>query len=203
MAKRRSGARSADFVVVACLLRTVMSLVAFGVTTHGASATQDLPEDLIFRRAVAASQEAQPEWRFTRTIVKASPLMDEQLGVAAGSWIKASDEWVRDRLKSTDEPMWVYVRVYTIATEEAADRWLFRNVPGGVGRGRNVEPYEIGDRATMATYAGPKGITQYETWFRKGRFLVTLKSRSKENIETFAKIVIAAISDAAAEREKH
>ena len=55
----------------------------------------------------------------------------------------------------------------------------------------------------MATYDGPKGFTQYETWFRKGRFLVTLKSRSRENIETFAKIVIAAISDAAAEREKH
>ena len=133
------------------LLRTVVSLLVLVVTTQGASATQDSPERVILGRAVAASRTAEPEWRFVSAIVNApGPLMDEQLGVAAGTW------W-----KSWDESTATHVTIYTIATAEAADRWLHRHAHGGAAKGWTVETYEFGDGATMATYPDPRGFTRY------------------------------------------
>jgi hypothetical protein len=185
MAKSSTGARSHDFVAVACLLRPVVLLIALVVTTQVASATQDSPENLILRRAVAASGKAEPEFRFVSAIVNApGPLMDEQLGVAAGSWYK-----------SLDESTGVHVSIYTIATADAADRWLYRQAHSEVAKGWTVVTYEFGDGANMATSPDPRGFTQYQTAIRKGRFLVMLGGRSKETIERFANILITAISN--------
>ena len=167
------------------LLRTAVSLIALVVTTQAAPATQDSPENLILGRAVAASQKSEPEWQFTPSILNApGPLMDEQLGAAAGSWERLSDS-------STQ----ISVIVYTIATAEAATRWMDRHARGAVANGWTVVTYEAGDGATMSTYPDPRGFTQCETAIRKGRFLVTVSGRSKETIGRFAKILLTAISD--------
>jgi hypothetical protein len=166
-------------------LRTVVSLLALIVAAQGVSATQDSPENLILARAVATSRRVEPEWRFTRSILNApGPLMDEQLGVAGGSW-----EWL------SDSSTLVGVTVYTIATAEAATRWLYRQAHGEVAKGWTVVTYEAGDGANMSTYPDPRGFTQYETTIRKGRFLVTVSGRSQETIERFAKILVTAISN--------
>ena len=163
---------------------------------QGAPATQDSPENLILKRAAAASRKAAPEWRFISAIVNApGPLMDEQLGVAAGSWLKSWDESTGSWYRSLDESTQIHVTIYTIATAEAADRWLNRRAHGEVAKGWTVETYDFADGATMATYPDPRGFTQYETAIRKGRFLVILSGRSKETIERFANIVITAISN--------
>jgi len=196
MAKSSTGARSHDFVAVACLLRPVVLLIALVVTTQAASATQDSPENLILRRAVAASGKAEPEFRFVSAIVNApGPLMDEQLGVAAGSWYKSLDESTGSWYKSLDESTGVHVSIYTIATADAADRWLYRQAHSEVAKGWTVVTYEFGDGANMATSPDPRGFTQYQTAIRKGRFLVMLGGRSKETIERFANILITAISN--------
>jgi hypothetical protein len=167
------------------LLRTAVSLIALVVTTQAASATQDSPENLILGRAVAASRTSEPEWRFIPAILNLpGPLTDEQLGAAGGSWERSSDS-------ST----YISVTVYTIATAEAATRWMSRQAHGAVANGWTVVPYETGDGATMSTYPDPRGFTQYETTIRKGRFLVTVSGRSKETIERFAKILVTAVSN--------
>jgi hypothetical protein len=166
------------------LLRNVVPLIALVVATEGASGTQERPERLILGRAMAASRKAEPEWRFITASFNAPPLMDEELGVAAGSWHRLSDP-----------PENVQVRIHTIATAEAASRWLYRQAHGDVAKGWTVVPYEAGDGANMNTYLDPRGFTQYETAIRKGRFLVFVSGRSQETIERFSKNVVTAISD--------
>src|SRR3954452_624300 len=154
------------------LPRSVVSLVALVLTIQGASATQDSPERLILGRAVAVSRKAEPEWRFISAILnEPGPLMKEQLGAAAGSWEKQSDP-------STQ----VFVTIYTIATGDAAERWLYRQSHGEIAKGWTVVTYEFGDGANMATYPDPRGFTQYETTIRKGRFLLKLSGRSQKTI---------------------
>jgi hypothetical protein len=177
------------------LLQTVVSFVAFVVTAPGALPIQDSPEKLILERAVAASRKAEPGWRFITATLNAPPLMDEQLGAASGSWYKSSDDSTGSWYRSLDESTRVGVTIYTIATTDAADRWLYRHAHGGAAKGWTVVTYEFGDGATMATYPDPRGFTQYQTTIRKGRFLVVLSGRSQETIERFANVLIAAISN--------
>ena len=167
------------------LLRTAVLLIALVVTTQAASASEDSPENLILGRAVAASRKSEPEWRFIPAILNApGPLMDEQLGAAGGSWERLSD-------RSTH----IGVTVYTIATAEAATRWMDRQAHGEVAKVWTVVTYEAGDGATMSTYPDPRGFTQYQTAIRKGRFLLMISGRSKETIGRFAKLLLTAISD--------
>ena len=190
---RRRHAILVEREIVACslriamlthLLRTVVWLIALVVATEGASGTQNRPERLILEEAVAASRKAEPEWRFVTAVFNAPPLTGEELGVAAGSWHRLSDP-----------PENVHVRVHTIATAEAASRWLCRQAHGDVAKGWTVVPYEAGDGANMNTYLDPRGFAQYETAIRKGRFLVFVSGRSQETIERFAKTVVTAMSD--------
>ena len=106
--------------------------------------------------------------------------MDEQLGVAAGHWYKLGGG--------------VIAWIYRIATEEAAESWVLRLGHGLDVKGLKIQPYGLGDRATIATYVNPR-FTQYVLWIRKGRFLFKLDSVSKEHIEQFAKSLIASISN--------
>lgn len=167
------------------LLRTVVSLIVLVVTTQGASATQESLEQVILSRAVASIRNADPEWQFTAVAVNAGPIMDEQLGVAAGHWYKVGE--ARGG---------VIAWIYRIATEEAAERRVLQVPHAAESRvkGLTIQPYGLGDRAMIVTYVNPR-FTQYILWIRKGKFLVKLDSGSKEHIEQFAKTLIAAISN--------
>ena len=44
------------------------------------------PESAILRRAAANIQSVEPAWRFVSAICTCTPLSDEEVGVAAGSW---------------------------------------------------------------------------------------------------------------------
>jgi hypothetical protein len=107
----------------AAIVRAAASSVAFILTTQG-SAAQDAPEHSILRRAVAASQKAVPEWQYIPAIWNSPPLLDEELGVAAGLWRRQSD---------TTAP--VNVSVHAIASAGAAARWLNRRVHGELAKG--------------------------------------------------------------------
>jgi hypothetical protein len=181
------------------LLQTIVVTVALGSAVTGIPKPQDRPENLIVRRAVAASRQSNPDWRFISAVVNVPPLMVEQLGVAGGLWERLSDSSTR-----------VNVTVYTVATSEAAASWLYRQAHGEVGKGWTVVPYEAGDGANLSTYPDPRGFTQYATAIRKGRFLLMASGRSKEIVDRFAQILLAAASEELssiaayqAERQRH
>ena len=136
---------------------------------------------LILERAVAASRESEPEWRFIPAIVNAPPPMDGQMGVAAGTWERLSDPSTL-----------VGATVSGMTTVEAATRRLERQAHGSMANGRTVVTYEARDGGTMSTYPDSRGFTQYEATIRKDRFLVTVSGRSQETVERFAKIVLTA-----------
>jgi hypothetical protein len=162
----------------------VVSL-AILIGTRGASALQDNPESAILRRAASAVQKAEPMWWFIGAILNGPPLMDEQLGAAAGAWYRSLD----------DPSTVVNVEIYRISTTDASAVWLYRQAHGGVNKEWTVTSYELGDGANMATYVGPLNPTQYGLYFRKGRFLAHLGGRSKDSVEHFARILLAEMSD--------
>jgi hypothetical protein len=162
----------------------VVSL-AMLIGARGVTARQDNPESAILRRAESAVQRAEPGWGFLSHMLNAPPLMDEQLGAAAGGWYRSLDP------VSTG----VNVVIYRISTADAAAVWLDRQAHGDVAKEWTVTRYELGDGATMATYLGPLNPTQYGLWFRKGRFLATVSGRSKDSVEHFARILLAEMSD--------
>jgi hypothetical protein len=147
----------------------VVSL-AILIGTRGASALQDNPESAILRRAASAVQKAEPMWWFIRAILNGPPLMDEQLGAAAGAWYRSLD----------DPSTVVNVEIYRISTTDASAVWLYRQAHGGVNKEWTVTSYELGDGAL---------------YFRKGRFLAHLGGRSKDSVEHFARILLAEMSD--------
>jgi hypothetical protein len=163
-------------------LLPVVWLTALVITTQGPSATQESLEQAILSRAVASIRNAEPEWQFAAVVVNAGPIMDEQLGVAAGHWYKVV------------EAGGVIAWIYRIATEEAAESWVLQLGHGLDVKGLKIQPYGLGDRAIIATYVNSR-FTQHVLWIRKGKFLVKLDSVSKEHIEQFAKSLIAAISN--------
>jgi hypothetical protein len=56
-----------------------------------ASVQQLVPESAILRRAAAKVRNVEPAWHFVSAICNCPPLMDEQLGVAAGTWEQTGD----------------------------------------------------------------------------------------------------------------
>jgi hypothetical protein len=162
---------------------TVVCVALAGAMPHVAAA-QDSPEALIVRRAMAASRQAYPDWAFVPAIMSAPPLIAEQLGVAGGIWDRASDPSTL-----------VSVTVYTIASPEAAASWIYRQAHGEVSKGWTVVQYEAGDGANLSTYPDPRGFTQYAIAMRKGRFLLMASGRSKQIVDRFAQILLAAASE--------
>ena len=162
-------------------LMRIVSLIALVIAAQGVSAAQDGPEQAILRRAGAASQKSEPEWTFVNYPCDCS-LGDEQLGVAMGGWERISDGTR------------VGVSVYTMTTTEAAASWLDRHAHGEAPVGWTVVSYQMGDDATMSTYADSSGSTQYQMNFRKGRFLVLMGGRSQDLVKRFAPFVLTAIS---------
>jgi hypothetical protein len=169
--------------IVANRLMRYVIVVSLGILigTRGAFALQDNPESAILTRAAAAVRKAEPEWRFIRGILNAPPLMDEQLGAAAGGWYRSLD----------DPSTAVDVEVYRITTAEAAAGWLYREAHGDVHKGWIVTPYELGDGANMATLVDPSQPTQYGLAVRKGRFLARIHGRSIGTVDRFAQFLLA------------
>ena len=168
----------AGSVVANTFSRLVLVLI---VTSYVASAAQSL-EQAILARAVQAARKVSPEWTFIGAICNCPPLMDEEQGVAAGSW------------KLTDVASMIDVRVHTIATEEAATRFLSRQ-PRDAAPGWALVPYQAGDGATLGTAPDPRGFTQYAITMRRGRFLVFVSGRSKPTVERFANLLLEAVSN--------
>ena len=152
---------------------------------HATMAAQDVsPEQLILSRSVAVIRQVHPEWNFVPAICSGCPpLTDEQLGQVDGSW------W----MTAPDQSL-VGVTIHRIRTADAARRWLDRHI-STMARGWTAQPYKFGDGASLATYPDPRGFTQYNMVFRKGRFVVRLSARSQETIELFAQIVLTAIAN--------
>jgi hypothetical protein len=163
--------------------RTVISLVVF-LATQGASAGQDHPENAIVRRVAEAIQKAEPEWRFSTGICNCPPLMQEQLGVAAGSW-----------QRSTDGPMHVSALLYNIETVEAAAKWINEQPHRSQLKGWTVTTYDLGDGANIGVYEDTsRPYTQYSLYVRKGRFLAVISGVSKDNVERVARFFLNEMS---------
>jgi len=71
-------------------MRTVFLAVAL-LAASRVSATTDSPETSILGRAATAILKAEPKWRYSEAICTCPPLMDEQLGVAVGTWYHLVD----------------------------------------------------------------------------------------------------------------
>src|SRR5262245_51319629 len=123
--------------------RIIVYLVGLLTALQVASAPQDShPEQLILARAVAAIHNAEPEWRYIGGVCTCPKLMREQLSVAVGTWDRSLNR----------SPDHIDVKVYSIATAEAAARWIYGLAHGNAAKGWSVTDYNLGDIATMATY---------------------------------------------------
>jgi hypothetical protein len=102
-------------------------------------------------------------WRFIGAILNGPPLIDEQLGAAAGGWYRSQD----------DLSTGVNVEIYRISTTDAAAVWLYRQAHGGVNKEWTVTSYELGDGANMATYVGPLNPRSTACIFARDGFWLT------------------------------
>jgi hypothetical protein len=155
------------------------------LAAHTTTAAQpESPERLILNRTVAVMQKMHPEWDFVPTICSGcSPITDEQVGEAGGTWQRtAPDQSITS------------VSIYRVKTADSVGRLLER-LNSTERAGWTVRPYKFGDGATMASYPDPRGFTQYNMYFGKGQFFVSLSARSQETIEMFAQSVLTAISN--------
>src|SRR5262249_46745143 len=123
--------------------RIIVLLVELLTAHQVASAAQDSrPEHLILARAVAAIHNAEPEWLYTGGVCSCPPLMPEELGVAVGIWHRSLNS----------SPDQIDVQVYSIATADAAARWIYRLAHANVAKKWSFTDYNLGDDATMATF---------------------------------------------------
>ncbi len=165
--------------------RIIVSLVVLLTAYENASALQDKPENLILSRAVAAIHRAEPEWQAIGGVCSCPTLMDEQLGVAVGTWKRS--------LSGSSAA--ITVTVFSIATAEAAARWIYGQAHGNVASGWTVTDYNLGDDATMATYFDTsRGLSYYEITVRKGRFLASINGQSRDTVERFAPFLVTEMS---------
>jgi hypothetical protein len=111
--------------------------------------------------------------------------MPEQLGVAVGTLNRSLNG-------SSDH---ISMDVYSIATAEAAARWIYGQAHGNVAKGWSVADYKLGDDATMATYFDTsRGLSYYTITIRKGRFLASINGHSKDAVERFAQFLVTEMS---------
>jgi hypothetical protein len=110
--------------------------------------------------------------------------MKEELGVAAGTW-----------RKSSDDSTFVSVNVYSIATVKAATKWFSPRIHSPSKDGWTRRAYPFGDDALIATYADPRGFAQVNLNFRKGWFLVFVSARSEETARRFADFFLMSVSN--------
>lgn len=110
--------------------------------------------------------------------------MDEQVGVAAGSWQQPGDGGSLHTIA---------VRVHAIANPQAASHWIDHATQTNIRTdGWTITGYKLGDGGYAATYQDGK---RYEVNFRKGRFLAFVSGESKTDVERFARFLLAAMAE--------
>jgi hypothetical protein len=146
------------------------------------------PAYALLDRAAAALRGAEPEWEFIHaTTMNVPKLLDEELGVAGGSWRRTGEH---------GEDVHVSVMLHRVSTEQAIARWMSDNLR----RVRNdrwvLSPYNLGDRGTLAimddTY---RQVTWYQLSFQRGRFLASVNGQSKGDVERLARYVLAEMKE--------
>jgi hypothetical protein len=178
--RRCGGCFDMGFIVLTRRLFCAAMLVA-GVLPVAA---HNEPGYALLERAAAALRGTEPQWEFiAATFMNVPKLLDEQLGVAGGSWRRRGER---------GEDVHVSVTLHRVSTEEAIARWMSDDLRRVRKDRWVVMPYELGDRATLAimddTY---RQVTWYQLSFQRGRYLASLNGQSKKDVERLARYVLA------------
>ena len=163
-------------VVAICI-----SVIAGSSNVSGSMpATQVGRGDAILRRAAADIKKAEPAWRFSAGVCDCDPVRDE-IEAVVGTWEQSKG-------------VMVVLGLQTSKTVDSASRWMNQ-----AARERllplpdwTVTKYELADGAYLGTHRNGE---RYDLSFRKVRVIAIMASKSKSDIERFAKYVIAAISE--------
>lgn len=136
------------------------------------------PEWAILQRASEALEEGEGISLGVGGVVTAPPLMPEQLGIGSATWTEPPEAGARA------PAIRLSVLMFAISTPEAAARFFADR--------ENLEPYELGDQAALATN---DALTSYSIYVRKGRFLAFV-SGDRADAELVARYVVQAMDDA-------
>jgi hypothetical protein len=170
--------------IVGTLACIVAVTVADGCALDGPEPRQPGPEHAIVDRMAANTKTTEREWRFTPGICDCPLMTIEELGTAIGMWERSSHD-------PSSGP--IFVTVHTMADAEAAFRLMLRH---GIGRhlaeGWRLEHSDLPEAAYIAFHELTR---RYQATFRKGRFLASVSSSHKTDVERFAKQLLAAISE--------
>lgn len=162
-------------------------LLLFLACPSVAGLKDESPERQILARAVRALRDADPEWEYSFSFCTCTLEIEELVGVAIGTWRR------RPVVAPSSEA--VTVSVYTLATTEAAARWIDAQRRGTkVAKGWTITPYRLGDGANMDRYI-QKDYVQYTLTVRKGRFIAAITAKSKDLAETFARLLLREMSN--------
>jgi len=166
--------------VVAICISVIACAIAGGSYVSGSmQATQVARGDAILRRAAAAIVKVEPAWRFRESVCDCNPVLDE-IQAVVGTWEQRNAG--------------VVVLLHTSKSVDSASRWM--NEAAGDRLLRlpewTVAKYELAEGAYLGTY---RNSERYDLTFRKGRVIAGIGSKSKSDIERFAKYILVAISE--------
>jgi hypothetical protein len=153
----------------------------------GVVAAQEEPGYAVLKRAAEALRREEPAWRFIGAIVNAPPLLDEELGVAGGSWYRSEE---------TGAERHVSVMLHRVSSEQAIARWMSDNLRRVRKDDWKLSPYDLGDRATLAIMDDAyRQVTWYQLSFQRGRFLASVNGQSRADVERLARYVLAEMKE--------
>lgn len=162
-------------VVVICI-----SVIAGGSHVSGSmQAAQVARGDAILRRAAAAIVKVEPAWRFRAGVCDCNPVLDE-IQAVVGTWEQSNAA--------------VAVLLHTSKSVDSASRWMNEAARDRLVRlpEWTVATFELAEGAYLGTYRNGE---RYDLTFRKGRVIAGIGSKSKSDIERFAKYILDAISE--------
>jgi hypothetical protein len=174
------------------VVKLVVGLAALAVTSHVSLpakqivANQTPPKTGILRSAAAKIEKVEPDWRFFSGVCNfRAPLLNEQVGVECGLW--------EPRGEPQAGPAAIAVRLHIVASEDAASRWIDRQRrEGRLADGWTAADYDLADGARIATSLDGR---RFSIDVRKGRLLINVSARTKNDVERCAKFLVAVVSD--------
>jgi len=142
-------------IVIAATLTVFVVASPIRVRAQSAPAEHIGAETAILQRAAANIMNIEPGWRFVAGLCSCPPLMKEQVGVAIGTWeLRSADTSLRR----------VDVTVHSIATADAASRYMRADTRKHVGAGWSIQDYDLADGGYLSIYQDGK---RYEVSFRR------------------------------------
>ena len=168
-------------------MRRLLCLAVLVVPVVGTAARAD-PGYSILWRAAGAVQRAEPIWHFvTATVMNVPKLLDEELGVAGGGWRRPGENGAE---------VHVSVMLHRVSSAQAITRWMSDNLRRVRNDQWKLSPYDLGDRATLATLDDTyRHVMQYELSFQRGKLLATVSGRSMPDVERLARYVLAEMKE--------